>query len=111
VLHAARIAAFGIAQWRVRDGIKNSSTGKHARIEDLKGGVPEHNAGLMRELLAESEIRATGLFEPQAVSRFVREHEENRANHSHLLWALMVFQLWRRRFLLPASYEPRLAAA
>jgi asparagine synthase (glutamine-hydrolysing) len=85
--------------------------GKQGFSMPLKSWLNEEWNPLMRELLSESEMRATGLFEPQAVARFVREHEENRANHSHLLWALMVFQLWRRRFLLPASYEPRRAAA
>jgi hypothetical protein len=28
----------------------------------------------------------------------MREHETGAHNHSHLLWALMVFQLWRDRF-------------
>jgi len=28
----------------------------------------------------------------------MREHEARTHNHSHLLWALMVFQLWRARF-------------
>jgi hypothetical protein len=28
----------------------------------------------------------------------MREHESGAHNHSHLLWALMVFQLWRDRF-------------
>ncbi|MCC6641467.1 MAG: asparagine synthase (glutamine-hydrolyzing) [Deltaproteobacteria bacterium] len=62
---------------------------------------------LMHELLAESELHATGLFEPPAVTRLVREHEEGRTNHSHLLWSLMVFQLWRRRFLLPERWLSR----
>lgn len=63
--------------------------------------------GLLHDLLAEPVLRAVGLFQPAAVSRLIREHEEGRTNHSHLLWSLMVFELWRRRFLLPERYEPR----
>ena len=80
--------------------------GKQGFSMPLKTWLNEEWNPLLRELLSESEIRATGLFEPAAVAGLVREHEENRANHSHLLWGLMVFQLWRRRFLLPAVYEP-----
>ena len=54
---------------------------------------------LMHDLLAEPALRAEGLFEPATVSRWIREHEEGRENHSHVLWALMVFQRWRREFL------------
>jgi asparagine synthase (glutamine-hydrolysing) len=85
--------------------------GKQGFSMPLKTWLNREWNPLLRALLSESEMRATGLFEPAAVARFVREHEEGRANHSHLLWGLMVFQLWRRRFLEPALYEPREARA
>lgn len=53
---------------------------------------------LMEELLSPSRMTEEGLFEPAEVARLKREHLENRANHSHVLWSLMVFQLWRRRW-------------
>ncbi|HEY7460654.1 MAG TPA: asparagine synthase (glutamine-hydrolyzing) [Gemmatimonadota bacterium] len=58
---------------------------------------------LLHDLLSESALTREGLFDPATVGRWVREHEEGRANHSHVLWALMVFQLWKRAFLAPAS--------
>ena len=79
--------------------------GKQGFSMPMKTWLRREWNGLMHELLAESELRATGLFEPAAVARLVREHEEGRANHSHLLWGLMVFQLWRQRFVLPERYE------
>jgi asparagine synthase (glutamine-hydrolysing) len=39
-----------------------------------------------------------GLFRTAAVERLKREHLEGAANHSHVLWTLMVFQDWRRRW-------------
>jgi asparagine synthase (glutamine-hydrolysing) len=81
--------------------------GKQGFSMPLKTWLNQEWNPLLRELLSEPEIRATGLFEPATVARFVREHESNQANHSHLLWGLMVFQLWRRRFLEPAVYVPR----
>jgi asparagine synthase (glutamine-hydrolysing) len=54
--------------------------------------------GLMHELLSRERLAAEGLFEPRYVARLMREHEAGAQNHSHLLWALMVFQLWRERF-------------
>ncbi|HTX05226.1 MAG TPA: asparagine synthase (glutamine-hydrolyzing) [Steroidobacteraceae bacterium] len=53
---------------------------------------------LMHELLSRESLAAEGLFQPRYVERLMREHESGTRNHSHLLWALMVFQLWRERF-------------
>ena len=59
---------------------------------------------LMHDVLAEKTLAHDGLFEPATVARFVREHESGRVNRSHVLWALMVFQLWKRAFLdVPAA--------
>ncbi len=53
---------------------------------------------LVEELLARPRIQAEGLFEPQVVEQLTHEHMESRANHSHLLWSLLVFEDWRRRW-------------
>jgi asparagine synthase (glutamine-hydrolysing) len=53
---------------------------------------------LMEELLAPAQLAAEGLFEPAMIERLKAEHLARRANHSHLLWAVMVFQDWRRRW-------------
>jgi asparagine synthase (glutamine-hydrolysing) len=53
---------------------------------------------LLEELLSPDEVRRTGLLRVEAVERLKREHLANRENHAHVLWALMVFQDWRRRW-------------
>jgi asparagine synthase (glutamine-hydrolysing) len=53
---------------------------------------------IMEELLAERHLAGDGLFKPQVVARLKAEHLAGRANHSHVLWALIVFQDWRRRW-------------
>ncbi len=53
---------------------------------------------LMHELLCRENLTRDGLFEPRQVAALMREHEARTHNHSHLLWALMVFHLWRDRF-------------
>lgn len=53
---------------------------------------------LMHELLSPASLAAEGLFDARYVQRLMREHEAGTQNHSHLLWGLMVFQLWRDRF-------------
>ncbi len=54
---------------------------------------------LMHDLLSGPALSEEGLFKPATVGRWMREHEGGRANHSHVLWALMVFRLWKRAFL------------
>jgi asparagine synthase (glutamine-hydrolysing) len=53
---------------------------------------------LMEDLLEARQQRREGIFEVETIETLKREHLEGRANHSHLLWPLMVFQDWRRRW-------------
>jgi asparagine synthase (glutamine-hydrolysing) len=54
---------------------------------------------LLTDLLSASTIGRDGYFEPQCVTRWVSEHLDGRANHSHRLWALMVFTLWKQQVM------------
>jgi asparagine synthase (glutamine-hydrolysing) len=60
----------------------------------------------LRDLLAEhlspARVAADGLFDPDTVQRLQREHFANRANHSHVLWSLLVFQCWKERWRVGA---------
>ena len=53
---------------------------------------------LMRDLLSADAIGTSGLFHQKALEQLMVQHEKGQRNHSHLLWALMVFELWRRQF-------------
>jgi asparagine synthase (glutamine-hydrolysing) len=72
----------------------------------LKAWLNEEWNGLLHDVLSESALRRDGLFDPATVQRWIREHEAGRANHSHILWALMVFHLWKRRWLDAAAAAP-----
>jgi len=52
---------------------------------------------LMTDLLSAETVRRRGYFSPECLTRWVNEHLARRANHSHRLWALMVFELWHRQ--------------
>lgn len=52
---------------------------------------------LMHDLLSAETVRRRGYFAPECVSRWVSEHLARKANHSHRLWALMVFELWHQK--------------
>jgi asparagine synthase (glutamine-hydrolysing) len=56
-------------------------------------------APVLEGLLAESRLRAGGVFDPIAVRRLVSEHQGGARDHARALWALLVFESWRSHYL------------
>jgi asparagine synthase (glutamine-hydrolysing) len=54
---------------------------------------------LLSEYLGEERIRREGFLIPGGVSRVVEEHLSGRRDHQYRLWALLVFGMWRERYL------------
>ncbi len=54
---------------------------------------------VLEDYLDPEKLTSQGLFQVATVERLKREHFEDRANHSHILWCLIVFQAWYRRWL------------
>ncbi len=53
---------------------------------------------LMLETLSEKKINDMGYFSYPYIQGLIREHLQNRENHSHRLWALIQFHLWHDHF-------------
>jgi asparagine synthase (glutamine-hydrolysing) len=53
---------------------------------------------MLEELLAPAQVRARGLFDAAAVARLKAEHLDGTRSHSDRLWALMMTELWMRRY-------------
>jgi asparagine synthase (glutamine-hydrolysing) len=53
---------------------------------------------LMDALLAPDQLRREGIFRVDTVERLKAEHGRGQQNHSHVLWAMVVFQDWRVRW-------------
>jgi asparagine synthase (glutamine-hydrolysing) len=53
---------------------------------------------MMLDLLSYPTIQSEPYFQAHSVQRLMDEHLAGQANHSHRLWALMVFQLWHREY-------------
>jgi asparagine synthase (glutamine-hydrolysing) len=53
---------------------------------------------LADDLLGSERLRREGLFSVETVERLRREHASGMANHSHVLWSLLVFEDWRSRW-------------
>ncbi|OIP67337.1 MAG: asparagine synthase (glutamine-hydrolyzing) [Oscillatoriales cyanobacterium CG2_30_40_61] len=53
---------------------------------------------LMEELLSDQAIKDQGIFQVNTIKRLKEEHLAGTANHSHILWSLIVFQSWYKRW-------------
>ncbi len=53
---------------------------------------------LLDDFLGRERLQIEGFFDAQAVGKLVRQHLDKRANHSHLLWSLIMFQLWKEHY-------------
>ncbi len=54
---------------------------------------------LMEDLLDARKIRGQGIFQVARVEQLKKEHCSGQANHSHILWALIMFQSWQKLWL------------
>jgi asparagine synthase (glutamine-hydrolysing) len=58
---------------------------------------------IMDELLDSTRIKNAGLFSPKTVETLKQQHLSGYANHSHLLWSLIVFEAWQDKWLNVAA--------
>ncbi len=56
-------------------------------------------AGLAREVLLDRQALDRGIFRHETVAQLIDEHVAGRFDHAYRLWALLVFELWQRRWL------------
>ncbi|MFQ5598707.1 MAG: asparagine synthetase B family protein, partial [Nitrospiria bacterium] len=54
---------------------------------------------LMEDYLDEQRLRRQGIFNVDTIKTLQHQHRAGFANHSHILWALIVFQAWHRRWM------------
>ena len=54
---------------------------------------------LMDNLLDSKAIKRDGIFDEVTIDRLKKEHCEGLVNHSHILWSLIVFHEWKKRWL------------
>jgi asparagine synthase (glutamine-hydrolysing) len=64
----------------------------------IKSWLKNEFRGLLEQYLNHDRIAHGGIFDAAEVSRLKQEHLDNRANHSHILWGLLVFEHWRDRW-------------
>lgn len=65
----------------------------------IKNWLKDELKPLMEEVLSSKRIKKEGFFNPDYVDRLKVEHLNGIENHSHRLWALMVFEIWQDVYL------------
>jgi len=55
---------------------------------------------LVFDLLSEARIKQQGLFDYQYINKLLDDHFSRRADNRKMIWALMVFQLWYKKWYL-----------
>ena len=73
--------------------------GKEGFSIPIKQWIRQELRPLLLDTLSETRIKQRGYFQPAYVQRLVQEHLDGRENHSHRLWALMVFEIWHQMYL------------
>ncbi|MCI0696959.1 asparagine synthase (glutamine-hydrolyzing) [candidate division KSB1 bacterium] len=73
--------------------------GKEGFSIPIKNWLRQELRPMMLDILAPARIRRDGLFNADYVQKLVNEHLQGAENHSHRLWALMVFSIWRDQYL------------
>ena len=81
-----------------RSGRAASTARRRASAFRSRTGSSTSSADLVEQYLAPDRLRRAGLFDPRRCSACGSEHLANRANHSHVLWSLLVFEHWRDRW-------------
>ncbi|WP_072622850.1 asparagine synthase (glutamine-hydrolyzing) [Spirulina major] len=54
---------------------------------------------LVEEMLSPARLRDAGFFDPDYVQRLWQEHCQGQRDHRKLLWTLLMFELWRDRWM------------
>lgn len=75
--------------------IRRKKTGFDIPAHDwLRGSL----RGMLRETLNTAAVKATGIFDADAVDALIRDHMERRINVGYHLWGLLTLFVWMRRW-------------
>ena len=65
----------------------------------MKHWLRTHFRPVLEEHLSPARLRRDGIFDASVVENLKHDHLAGRANHSHILWSLIVFHAWKERWL------------
>ncbi len=64
----------------------------------IKNWLRKELRPMLTDVLSPEHLKSQGIFSPTFVSQLVNEHLQGKENHSHRLWALMMFEMWFDKF-------------
>jgi asparagine synthase (glutamine-hydrolysing) len=73
--------------------------GKEGFSIPIKNWLTQELRPLLLDTLSENRLKQRGYFQPEYVQQLIREHLDGKENHSHRLWALMVFEIWHQIYI------------
>ena len=73
--------------------------GKEGFSIPIKNWLMNELRPLLLETLSEERVTKRGYFQPAYVKQLVQEHLDGTENHSHRLWALMMFEIWHQNYI------------
>jgi asparagine synthase (glutamine-hydrolysing) len=94
----------GVRKWILKKAFEGRlppqilSRGKEGFSMPMKNWLNGEWNPLMHELLSKSNLAWEGIFDARYIASLMRQHEAGTRNHSHTLWALMVYHLWRDHY-------------
>lgn len=68
--------------------------GKEGFSIPIKNWLKKELKPLMMDTLAPEKLKREGFFNPDYVQKLIKEHLDGTENHSHRLWALIIFGRW-----------------
>ena len=72
--------------------------GKQGYSLPIKNWLRRELHDYMIDLLTTSPLMSE-MFNPKYIQRLIKEHLDYKANHNHVLWALMNLAIWHRLFI------------
>ena len=72
--------------------------GKQGFSIPIKNWIRQELRPMLLDVLSYEKLKRQGIFNADYVHRLINEHLQGVENHSHRLWALMVFELWDERY-------------
>jgi asparagine synthase (glutamine-hydrolysing) len=73
--------------------------GKEGFSIPIKNWLKNELKPMLLDVLSPERIKSEGFFNPEYVEQLKREHFQNIENHSHRLWALMMFGIWYDNYI------------
>ena len=73
--------------------------GKEGFSIPIKNWLMNELRPLLLDTLSEERVTKRGYFQPAYVKQLVQEHLDGKDNHSHRLWALMMFEIWHQNYI------------